>query len=116
QEGAAVSQLEPAATKAIGAGEAALFMAEQLGFEQILAEGGAVDGEERFVAAIGRLVDRPGDEFLAGAALAADEDRGAGAGDALDLLADAAHRLAAADQRTRRVGLDHRAQGEVLAD
>ena len=48
----------------------------------------AVHREHRPLAPLGRGVDRPGDDFLARAALAADQHRRVAAGDQLDLLAD----------------------------
>ena len=49
-------------------------MAEQLTFEQVARDGGAVERDERFLRAVGEVVDRAGDDLLAGAALAGDED------------------------------------------
>ena len=42
-------------------------------------------------------MDGPGDQFLAGAALAQDQHRGLGLGDVLDQLHDLPHRRALAD-------------------
>ena len=47
QQGAAVGFLELADTTGHSAGESALFMAEKLGFEQIVGDRRAVDGDER---------------------------------------------------------------------
>jgi hypothetical protein len=49
------------------AGEGAALVAEERGFDERFGERGAVDGDERFVGAVGQLVDRARDEFLAGA-------------------------------------------------
>ena len=69
-------QLQLARLVAIGAGEAALDVAEQLRFEQRLGQAGAVDRDERARGA-GRVhVDLAGDEVLADAALAGDQDLG----------------------------------------
>ena len=54
----------------IGRGKGAFFMAEELAFEQVLGDRAAVDRNERFVLARAGLVDRLGDQPLAGAALA----------------------------------------------
>jgi hypothetical protein len=74
EERAAVCGLEQAGLVAVGAGECALLVAEQLGLEQVLGQGRAVDGDEAAGAA-GQHVQCAGDELLAGAALAGDEDR-----------------------------------------
>ena len=70
------------------AGERALLVAEQLAFQQRLGQGGAVEADERAVLARAGVVDGPGDQLLADAALAADQHRGVGAGHAADLLLD----------------------------
>src|SRR3546814_8167629 len=57
------------------AGERALFMPEQLAFEQILGDRGAVDRDERAVAPRARLVQPAREQFLAGAARAEQHDR-----------------------------------------
>ena len=71
----AVGQLERAPLALTRAGEGAALVAEELALEQVSGIGRAVDGHERPVAAAGWLVDGRGDELLAGAALARDEDR-----------------------------------------
>ena len=50
-------------------------MAEELRFEKALRKGGAVDGDEGLVAPRARCVQRMREQFLAGTALASDEDR-----------------------------------------
>ena len=72
EQRAAVGVLELAAP-APHAGGGAVLDAEQLGLEQRLDERGAVDRHERPGAARAQLVDLPGDQFLARAALALDE-------------------------------------------
>ena len=79
------------------AGEGAAFVAEQFAFQQLLGDGGAVDREERLLAAVAVMINGAGDQFLAGAALAGDERGGVGGGDLADELEDLLHRLAAAD-------------------
>ena len=73
---AAVALLEPADALGDGAGEGAFLMAEEFAFEELLGDGGAVDGDEILPAALAVMVDGAGDEFLAGAALAGDHHRG----------------------------------------
>ncbi|MNC86478.1 hypothetical protein D3C83_21450 [compost metagenome] len=72
-------------------------MAEQLGLEQRLGQAGAVDGDERPVGAAAAAVNRVGDQFLTGAALAGDEHLGVGAGDAADFFLQLRHDGAGAD-------------------
>ncbi len=57
------------------AGEGAALVPEELGEEQALAEGRAVDGDERAVPARAREVDVAGKHLLAGPALPGDEHR-----------------------------------------
>ncbi len=71
----AVALLEDADPLAIGAGERPLLMAEQLALEQGLGDRGAVDGQEGAGRAATVLVDCPGHQFLARAALAQDQRR-----------------------------------------
>ncbi len=91
EEGAAVSQLEFADPLGHGAGEGAALVAEELALQQVLGDGGAVDGDEELLGARAVLVDGAGDELLAGAALAGDEDGGVGRRDLPDGLVDALH-------------------------
>src|SRR5204863_2777316 len=63
-----------------GAGEGPAHVPEELRFEQRGGERGTVDRLEGRFAARALGVDRPGDELLAGAGLAADQDRALGAG------------------------------------
>ena len=86
EDRALVGELELAGLVAIGAGEAALDVAEQLRFEQRLRKTGAVHGNERSQTARALRVHRVGDQFLTDAALAGDEHLGVGPRDALDLL------------------------------
>jgi hypothetical protein len=60
---------------AIGAGERAADVAEQLGFEQRLGNGAAVDGDEPLLAARAGVVNRARGQFFAGARLAAESAR-----------------------------------------
>ena len=91
EEGAAVALFEAADALLHGTGERAFLVAEEFGFEQAFGDGGAVDGDEIFGGAVGELVDGAGDDFLAAAGFAGDEDGGVGAGDAADELEDVLH-------------------------
>ena len=82
EDRAAVGLVEQPALLADGAGERAALVAEELGLEQRLGEGAAVDRDE-LPAAAGVVVDGAGDQLLAGARLAGDQHRGDGLGDAL---------------------------------
>ena len=56
------------------------------------------EGAAQLTASMGRsrraeaMMNRPGDDFLAGAAFAADQHRGVAAGDQFDFLPDLLHR------------------------
>src|SRR5207237_2265818 len=69
EESAAVRQLEPALPPLRRAGEGATFVSEHLRLYQITRYRGAIDGDERLVAAAPRALpmDRRGDQLLAGA-------------------------------------------------
>ena len=66
---ALVRQLELAQLPAGRAGEGAALMPEQLALQQLPGDGRAVDGHERSVLARAAVMDHPGEELLAGAAL-----------------------------------------------
>ena len=53
-----------------GVGERALHVAKQLAFQDVLAQGRAVERDKRFALTRAVLVDRLGDELLAGACFA----------------------------------------------
>ena len=74
-------------------------MAVELGLEEGVGEGGAVDGDERLARARAGVVDGARDQLLAGAALAADEHGALRARDHLDLVLEPAHRRALPDER-----------------
>ena len=75
EEGAAVRRLEAAFAPVDGSGERTALVSEQFGLEQRLWKCGAADGDEWTGGARALVVEGPGDQFLAGAALAGDEDR-----------------------------------------
>lgn len=54
-------------------GERPLLMPEQLAGEEVFREGGAIQADEDVLLARAGVVDSPGDELLADAALAADQ-------------------------------------------
>ena len=63
-------------------------MAEQLAFEQAGGNGGAIELDERSVLAATQAMDGLGDQFLAGAGLAENQDRGLTRGDRCHLVED----------------------------
>ena len=83
---AAVGHLELALLVAIGAGEAALHVAEELRLEERFRQAGAVDGHHRALRSRAALMDGVRDQLLADAALAGDEDLGVGSRDPVDFL------------------------------
>ena len=86
EQGAALGELDLADVRLDRAGERAALVAEQLGLEQVLGDRGAIDRDEVALAPA-HLVDRAGEQLLAGAARAEQHDRHVGDGDALDRLA-----------------------------
>jgi hypothetical protein len=101
EDRAAVRLLEFADAGRGRAGERAFLVAEQLALEQLRGQGSAVDLDEGLVAARGALMNRTGDEFLAYAALAANQHGDIAVGYLLDDERHLAHdgTLAPADER-----------------
>ena len=98
EQRAAVGQLEAADAVALGVGERALHVAEQLALEHALGEAAGVDGDHAAASARARDgVQRPRDDPLAGAVLAGDQHVGVRRPDARDQL-----RAPAASPATRR--------------
>ena len=102
-----VGQLQLAELVAVGAGEAALDVAEELGFEQRFGQAGAVDGHEGPLGAGAPVVHGLRDQLLAGAALAGDQHLGVGSRHALDLGLQFGHRWTSSDEEVR-AGPSHR--------
>src|SRR5258708_32019666 len=94
---AAARELEPSNALSDGAGERALFVAEQLTLEQRRRNRGAVAFEERLRAARAQAMDGAGDELLARAGLTADENGGVGRRHHANLIEHVAHRRTPAD-------------------
>src|SRR4029077_12509148 len=74
--GALIGDFEESFFGGHGAGESTLHVTEQLRLEEIDRNGTSVDGHEGFIRACGGGVDGLGDQFLAGAALTADQNCG----------------------------------------
>ena len=81
---ALVGQFEFSGLAGGRAGEGALFVAEEFAFQKIFGDRGAVDFDEGPGGAAGALVDACGDQILAHAAFAAEQNRGMRRRDALD--------------------------------
>ncbi len=97
KERAAVGDFKEALLRGDRGGEGALDMAEERRFEQFGRHGAGVDGHEGLVAARRVGVNGLGDQFLAGAAFALDQHRGAAGRDLGHQVEDAQHGFALAD-------------------
>src|SRR5262249_29735380 len=102
EQGAAIGELEQAALELAGAGERAAVMAEKLILDDVGAERGAVQRHEKVLAPGAMRVERSGDQLLAGAALAEEEDVRLVARDLPDKVVHAPHRCRAADEADKR--------------
>src|ERR1017187_10538797 len=116
QQRALLGEFEAAGAALDGPGECAFLVAEDLALDQRLRDGGAVDRDEWLQAAGAEVVQAAGCEFLAGAALAGDQDRDVGGCDALDHLEDRLHRRRRADQRAENAGVAGLAAGNFEFD
>ena len=97
KERTAVRKFELSWFAAYSSGEGAFFVAEEFAFEQIFRDGGAVDFDEGAGGAVRVLMDGVGDEILADAAFAAEENGGIRGSDALDERENGLHFFAAGD-------------------
>jgi hypothetical protein len=91
KERAAVGHFEAALARRHGAGEGALLVPEEFRLEQVLGQRSAVEADVGSARTWRVVVDGVGDQFLAGARLAADQDRRRPLGDHADLVEDAQH-------------------------
>ena len=69
-------------------------MPEQLAFDEVFRERAAVDRHERGLGPMTQIMNAAGDQLLARAGFAEDQDGGVGGGNPLDQLLDPLHRLA----------------------
>jgi hypothetical protein len=104
QQRAAGGLLELSDSARNRAGERALLVAEQFGFQQMLGDRRAIDRYERLLGAVGAGVDIARQHFLAGAGFAGDHDGSVGTRDLLRQLDHLAHRLVAVDEVAGIVG------------
>ena len=91
EDGAVVGFLDAAEFLFDGAGEGALFMAEKFAFQEVFRNGGAVDADVIVLAPLAQTVQGAGDEFLARAAFAQDQNGGVGRAEFCDQLAQLLH-------------------------
>src|SRR6185437_510411 len=82
---------EEAGLDGVGAAESAFFVAEELAFDEIFRKSGAIDIDEGTLFAGRELVDGAGDQFLADAAFAGDQNDRVGSGNLLDFFESALH-------------------------
>jgi hypothetical protein len=107
--------LEEPLLRGVRPGECPANVAEQLALQQALGNRRAVDRDERIRRARSVVVEGSRHHFLAGSALAGDENTGAAVGDLPDQGEDFAHGRTRADQVTEGAGLVHRTpQAPVL--
>jgi len=106
-------RLEQAFLCASGGRECAFLVAEQLGFEDVLGGGAAIDDRERFIATWTRLMNGARDQLLAGAALARDEHPCVGARHHVCLRQLVFHQLTARDDSGAPILIDVRESGHL---
>ena len=83
EERAAMGLAELADVLVGGAGEGALLVAEEDAFDEIVGDGAAIDGDEGLRAPVAGALDGAGDQLLADARFALDQDRDLRGGGAL---------------------------------
>src|SRR5215470_6427967 len=74
EDGAVICRFELADLELVSSGEGPTLVTEELAFQELSRDGGAVHFDERAGLAHAKLVDGPCDEVLAGAGFAANED------------------------------------------
>ncbi len=112
EERAPASHLEPAGLLAVGAAEGPLLVAEQLAVDERLGQGADARGDERPRPAGAGVVQGPGDQLLARAALPLDHHGDIGVGDLGDLAEQLGHRGARADDLGQRAAAG---EGQAIA-
>ena len=104
QQSAAVGTVKQPGAVTVGTGKGAFAVTEQLAFQQGLREGRAVLHDKGPVTARAAVMNRPGDDFFAGAGFA-HQQHGVGAVQHfVDQVVRLAHDPAFADQPTRAAG------------
>ncbi len=107
EQGAAVRRLEPSGAAANSAGESTGLMPEQLGIQQRLRQRRAVELDEGAIPAGREIGKTVGNQLLAGAALADDQDRAIERGKARHMSQHLEEDGALADRDRRRGGNGH---------
>src|SRR6478735_1531559 len=113
EQGAAFGKLDLADVRFDGAGKGAALIAEQLGLQEVLGNGGAIDRDEAPLAAT-LFMNRAREQLLAGAACAEQHGRHIRIGDPLDRLSDLEHFRRGGDNRAKDGARDTRFQTPVL--
>src|SRR5208282_3635398 len=108
----AVGRLEPPGLVLDRAGERAAHVPEQLALEKFFRERGAIDDDERLALAVAPSMDLPGDNVLAGPALAGEQNSRVARGGLARSLEQALHRGAARVEQ--RLLIDRAAQGAIF--
>src|SRR5262249_5208985 len=117
EQRASVRALERADVLLLGAGERAALVAEQLARDERWRERAAVDRDERLGGARSEIVERAGDQLLAGAGLADDEHADVALRGALDLRHQPPHRGRRTDHAGERgLGVDRERDLVAVAD
>ena len=101
EERPAVGLLEEPRQRRDGPGEGAALVPEERRLQQVRGDGRAVEDDERSGRARPRLVQRLGEDLLAGPGLALDDDGDVGRGDAIDERIEAPDLVARSHERRR---------------
>lgn len=102
EQGAASGGLEEAFAVVLRTGEGAFAITKELGLQQLLGDGAAVDGNEGLVLAHAHIVDGARDQLLAGARFAPEQHGGHAARDLFNEAADLADGARFANQARQR--------------
>ena len=114
-QGAAIGQFKPANALFRGSGESTFLVAEQFALQQLRRKGGAVNDDQLLLRPAAQVVQRPGHQLLAGAALAFNQNRGARGRHLLDGFDDRLHHLRLAEDALHGVlALHLLLEGDVL--
>ena len=117
EQRAPLGQLEASLLARLRACKRALFVAEQLRFDQSLGQRGAADLDKGLLGPRRVVVNGVGDQLLPGARLSPDQHGGVGPGHLGDLLVDLPHAAAVADHVREVIALaQFLAQVDVLLD
>ena len=98
EESAAVGQFNLARAGFGGPGESAALAAEELGLDEVLGQGSAVQANVWLVCAGAESHDGASNQLFSRAAFAADQNIDIASGDLLDGIVDGTHRFASADE------------------